>query len=62
MTQRWKEINVWLAQHDVDNFVILDDAWDELIPFHSRLVCTTLKDGLTKERAELAIELLNEGE
>lgn len=62
MTKRWKEINAWLAEHDVDNFVILDDAWDELIPFHSRLVCTTLKSGLTKERAELAIELLNEGE
>jgi hypothetical protein len=61
-TKRWREINAWLMLHDVDNFVILDDLWEELLPFSDHLVTTTQKEGLTKERAELAISILNKGE
>ena len=59
-TKRWKEINAWLSLHDVDRFVIIDDIWEELLPFNDHLVVTTMKDGLTKERAELAIKILGE--
>ena len=60
--KRWREINAWLMLHDVDSFVILDDLWEELLPFNDHLVTTTLKEGLTKERAALAIEILNKGD
>lgn len=59
-TKRWKEINAWLSLHDVDRFVIIDDIWEELLPFNNHLVVTTMKNGLTKERAELAIKILGE--
>ena len=59
---REKEIFAWLYTHDVDNFVILDDVREELNWYKDRLVLTSMFDGLTKERAELAIRMLNEGE
>jgi hypothetical protein len=59
---REKEIYAWLYTHDVDNFVILDDVREELNWYKDRLVLTSMFDGLTKERAELAIRMLNEGE
>ena len=59
---REKEIFAWLYTHDVDNFVILDDVREELNWYKDRLVLTSMFTGLTKERAELAIRMLNEGE
>ena len=59
---REREIFAWLYTHDVDNFVILDDVREELNWYKDRLVLTSMFDGLTKERAELAIRMLNEGE
>ena len=59
--KRWQEINAWLLLHpEVDNFVILDD-WgeDEFRPMMDRLVQCDPRHGLNKERAELAISLLN---
>lgn len=60
-TKRWQEINAWLLLHgEVDDFVILDDwGMDEFRPLADRLVQTDPFRGLNKERAELAISLLN---
>lgn len=59
--KRWQEINAWLMLHpEVDEFIILDDWGDELKPFADHLVLTSKFDGLNKERAELAIQMLGE--
>jgi hypothetical protein len=58
--KRWQEINAWLITHDTDDFIILDDVGDELKPFEDKLVLTNPHEGLTKERAELAIQMLGE--
>ena len=61
--KRWQEINAWLILHpEVEEFVILDDVGEELKPFNDKLVLTNMHDGLTKERAELAIQMLGEKE
>jgi hypothetical protein len=61
--KRQKEIYSWLALHpEVDNFVILDDMWQELTWYDDRLVTTDPAKGLNKERAELAIQMLGEKE
>jgi hypothetical protein len=61
--KRQKEIYSWLTLHpEVDNFVILDDMWQELTWYDDRLVATDPAKGLNKERAELAIQLLGEKE
>ena len=61
--KRWQEINAWLMLHpEVDEFIILDDWGDELKPFADHLVLTNKFDGLNKERAELAIQMLGEKE
>lgn len=60
-TKRWQEINAWLILHsEVDEFIILDD-WgeDEFRPMMDRLVKCDARFGLTKERAELAVKMLN---
>ena len=62
-SKREREIYTWLLQHpEVENFVILDDVWEELEFYKDRLVQTSMFYGLTKERAELAVKMLNEGE
>lgn len=60
-TKRWQEINAWLILHDVEDFIILDD-WgeDEFRPMMDHLVKCDPRKGLTKERAELAIQMLGE--
>lgn len=58
--KRWQEINAWLISHDTDDFIILDDVSEELKPFADKLVLTNPHEGLTKERAELAIKMLGE--
>ena len=58
--KRWQEINAWLMNHDADDFIILDDVGEELKPFDDKLVLTDPRFGLTKERAELAIQMLGE--
>lgn len=58
--KRWQEINAWLLLHEVEDFIILDDWADELKPFADHLVKTRARDGLNKERAELAIQMLGE--
>ena len=60
-TKRWQEINAWLILHDVDDFIILDD-WgeEEFRPMIGHLVKCEPHKGLTKERAELAIQMLGE--
>jgi hypothetical protein len=60
-TKRWQEINAWLILHDVEDFIILDD-WgeEEFRPMMDRLVKCDPRKGLTKERAEFAIQMLGE--
>ena len=59
--KRWQEINAWLILHpEVEEFVVLDDVGEELKPFDDKLVLTNMRDGLTKERAELAVQMLGE--
>ena len=60
-TKRWQEINAWLILHDAEDFIILDD-WgeEEFRPMMDRLVKCDPRKGLTKERAELAIQMLGE--
>ena len=58
--KRWQEIKAWLIAHDIDDFIILDDVGEELKPFADKLVLTNPREGLTKERAELAIQMLGE--
>ena len=58
--KRWQEINGWLMNHDIEDFIILDDVGEELKPFADKLVLTDPWQGLTKERAELAISMLGE--
>ena len=61
--KRWQEINAWLILHpEVEEFIVLDDVGEELKPFADKLVLTNMRDGLTKERAELAIQMLGEKE
>ena len=57
--KRWQEINAWLITHDIEDFIILDDVGEELKPFADKLVLTDPNEGLTKERMEFAISLLN---
>ena len=59
--KRWQEINAWLLLHpEVDEYIILDD-WgeDEFRPMMDHLVKCDARFGLTKERAELAVKMLN---
>jgi hypothetical protein len=50
-----------LDEHpEVTNFVILDDYWQELMEYYKHLVICDETIGLTKERAEEAIRILNE--
>ena len=59
--KRWQEVNAWLINNDVEDFIILDD-WgeDEFRPMMDHLVKCDPRKGLTKERAELAISMLGE--
>ena len=61
--KRWQEVNAWLINNDVEDFIILDD-WgeDEFRPMMDHLVKCDPRKGLTKERAELAISMLGEVE
>ena len=62
-SKREREIYAYLLEHpEIDNFIILDDYWQELEYYKDRLVVCNEHIGLTKERAELAISMLNEGE
>lgn len=59
--KRWQEINAWLINNDVEDYIILDD-WgeEEFRPMMDHLVKCDPREGLTKERAELAISMLGE--
>lgn len=60
--KRWQEINAWLLLHpEVEEYIILDD-WgeNEFRPMMGHLVKCDPRKGLTKERAELAINMLGE--
>ena len=59
--KRWQEINAWLINNDVEDYIILDD-WgeEEFRPMMDHLVKCDPRKGLTKERAELAIKMLGE--
>ena len=60
--KRWQEINAWLLLHpEVEDYIIIDD-WgeDEFRPMMDHLVKCDARFGLTKERAELAIQMLGE--
>ena len=58
--KRQVEIYSWLQQHaEVENFIILDDLEEELLWYKDHLVLTNKFVGLNKERAELAISMLN---
>ena len=58
--QRWQEIVKWLVRHpEVTNYIVLDDVAEELKPLERHLVITNPNRGLDKERAELAISMLN---
>lgn len=59
---RGAEIAMWLLQHDfdVEKFVILDDAADDIINWFSKeFVEINFTKGLTKEDAAKAIKLLS---
>ena len=59
--KRQVEIYSWLQQHsEVEDFIILDDLAEELRWYKDRLVLTNKFDGLNKERAEFAIQMLGE--
>lgn len=58
-SNRGSEIALYLSNHKCDIFVILDDLDWDLNIFLNNLVLTHIKDGLTKEDADKAIELLN---
>ena len=61
--KRQVEIYSWLQIHsEVEEFVILDDLAEELWWYKDHLVHTSKFDGLNKERAELAIQMLGEKE
>lgn len=61
VVNREVEIKAWLDEHpEVTNFVILDDYWQELMEYYKHLVICDEAVGLTKERAEEAIRILNE--
>lgn len=54
---RGQEIQLWLSQHLVDNFVIIDDDSDMGDLKNHLAQCTTL-DGLTDKVKDKAIEIL----
>ena len=61
---RGAEIAEWLSKHDdVEAFVILDDDWQDIIPYYEdNYVQTNFYDwGLTEELADKAINILNGG-
>lgn len=60
-TERGDEIQEWLDMHEhlkIESFVILDDDQD-MKHLSDRLVITSWGDGLSKEDADRAIEILN---
>ena len=60
VVNREKEIQAWLAQHpEVENYVILDDYWQELMEEIEHLVICDEAIGLTKKEAARAIAMLN---
>lgn len=59
---RGKEIDAWLNEHkdwSIENFIILDDR-DDMDPHSSRLVQTTIREGLTWDNTIEAINKLQE--
>lgn len=62
METRGKEIDAWLNEHkdwSIENFIILDDR-DDMDPHSSRLVQTTIREGLTWDNTIEAINKLQE--
>ena len=60
VVNREVEIQTWLSQHpEVENYVILDDYWQELLSLKDHLVICDEARGLEKKEAELAINMLN---
>lgn len=58
--KRGAEIEEWLDTHsDIDSYVILDDDSDMLDSQLSHFIKTNMKEGLTPELADKAIEILN---
>lgn len=59
---RGAEIQAWLDEHDeVGSFVILDDRQD-MQPNMNKLCKTRMRDGLTEEITQCAINILIDGE
>lgn len=56
---RGKEVLAWLNKNKVDKYVILDDDSDFLSTQQEYLVNTSFAKGLTKEKADEAIKILN---
>lgn len=58
--RRQDEIFEWLKNHsDIENYIILDDTFDEIDKTLPNFFKTNFKTGLTKEIAEKAIKFLN---
>lgn len=56
---RGMEINNWLSEHPVDNYVILDDYPDFMSQQINNFVNTNAMYGLSKKDADKAISILN---
>lgn len=57
---RGMEIKAWLDDHpEVASYVVLEDSEDMTPLPADRIVWTTDRDGLTQDRAQKAIEILN---
>ena len=58
---RGREIGGWLEDHEVDNYVVLDDIYfDDFCPRHNgHVVMTDYHFGLRDEDVEKAIKILN---
>lgn len=57
--QRGVEIDLWLKDHDVENYVILDDENDMLYDQASHFVHINCKEGLTIDDCFKAVDILN---
>ncbi|HTR54752.1 MAG TPA: HAD domain-containing protein [Kofleriaceae bacterium] len=59
-TERWREIEAWMREHDVDlqSVVILDDGYD-MGPLENRFVRTSPLNGLDEDAARRVLRLFD---
>jgi len=57
--RRGDEIQKWINEHDVENYIILDDEDDFLLNQYTHFVHTNLEIGITQDDVDKAIEILS---